>query len=174
MPDSGGSFYMPCRIDPMTPEDWERVRAIYDEGIATGNATLETELPSWERWDKAHLPLCRMAARSGDEIVGWAALSPVSERCAYGGVAEVSVYVAAAHRGRGIGLALLERLAEESERNGLWTLQGGIFPENESSLAIHRQAGFREVGRRERLGRMGNRWRDMVLMERRSRRVGWE
>jgi phosphinothricin acetyltransferase len=162
------------RIEPMEPADWEAVRDIYRQGIATGNATLETEVPSQDQWDGSHLPSCRLVARAGGETVGWAALSRVSERCAYGGVAEVSVYVAQAHRGRGIGRALLEKLVAESERSHLWTLQAGIFPENEPSIAIHREAGFREVGRRERLGRMEGRWRDVVLMERRSRKVGWK
>ncbi len=163
---------MDFEISPMAPEDWSGVSAVYAQGIATGAATFETEVPPWERWSAAHHPRCRLVARGLDGIVGWAALSPVSARSVYGGVAEVSVYVADAHRGRGIGRALLEALVAESERNGLWTLQAGIFAENQVSIALHRKAGFREVGKRERLGRLHGRWRDIVLMERRSDRVG--
>ena len=159
-------------IDGLRPEDWERVRAIYLEGIATGHATLETAAPPWEKWDAEHLPRPRLVAREGSDVLGWAALSPVSGRCVYGGVAEISVYVAAAARGRGVGKALLERLIPASEEAGIWTLQAGIFPENEPSLALHRRCGFREVGRRERLGKLGTTWRDVVLLERRSRTVG--
>ncbi len=163
---------MDFRVEPMAPEDWPEVSAVYAEGIATGEATFETEVPPWERWSAAHLPRCRLVARGRNGIVGWAALSPVSGRCVYGGVTEVSVYVAEGHRGRGIGRALLEALVAESEKNGLWTLQAGIFAENGASIALHRKVGFREVGKRERLGRLHGRWRDVVLMERRSNRVG--
>jgi len=158
----------------MTPEDWLSVRAIYIEGIATGNATFEREAPEWERWDAGHLPVCRLVARTGASILGWAALSRVSSRAVYAGVAEVSVYVAEAARGGGIGSALLNALIEESERNGIWTLQAAIFPENRASLKIHERAGFRVVGIRERLGAMDGRWRDVVLMERRSKVAGCE
>jgi phosphinothricin acetyltransferase len=156
----------------MTPRDWPAVRAIYEEGIATGNATFEKSAPEWEKWDTGHLAPCRLTAREGGEVLGWAALSPVSGRCVYAGVAEVSVYVAARARGNGAGLALLRRLVEESERSGIWTLQAGIFPENVASIAIHQKAGFRVVGVRERLGCMDGRWRDVVLLERRSTTVG--
>jgi phosphinothricin acetyltransferase len=156
----------------MTPGDWEDVRRIYAEGIATGNATLETELPAREAWDGAHRPDCRLVARAGNAVVGWAALSRVSERCAYGGVAEVSVYVAEAARGRGVGRALLSELVRASEAAGIWTLQGGIFPENAASIAIHEACGFRKVGVREKLGKLRGVWRDVVLLERRSRSVG--
>jgi len=158
----------------MTPEDWPSVRAIYIEGITTGDATFEREAPEWERWDAGHLPVCRLVARGGASILGWAALSRVSSRAVYAGVAEVSVYVAEAARGGGIGSALLNALIEESERNGIWTLQAAIFPENRASLKIHERAGFRVVGIRERLGAMGGRWRDVVLMERRSKVAGCE
>ncbi len=145
---------------------------IYAEGIATGDATFESSVPSWEAWDREHLASPRLAARDDSAILGWAALSPVSGRCVYGGVGEVSVYVAAAARGRGVGKALLAALVEASEKEGLWTLEAGIFPENEASLAIHRACGFRDVGRRERIGRRGGRWRDVLLLERRSAAVG--
>ena len=163
---------MGLRLEAMQPSDWEDVRRIYLEGIATGNATLETSAPDWERWDAGHRRDCRLVARDpGGEILGWAALSPVSERCAYGGVAEVSVYVAGAARGRGVGRTLLAELVRASEDAGLWTLQAGIFPENLASIAIHHRCGFRTVGVRERLGKMGDRWRDVTLLERRSARV---
>jgi L-amino acid N-acyltransferase YncA len=159
-------------IGPMAPADWDDVRRIYAEGIATGNATMETEPPPWESWDKAHRPDCRIVAREGGRVLGWAALSLVSERCASGGVAEVSVYVAADARGLGVGRRLLEELVRASEEAGVWTLQAGIFPENTASLAIHSRCGFRVVGVREKLGKLGASWRDVALLERRSARVG--
>jgi len=155
-------------IDKLATEDWIQVRSIYLEGIATGDATFETDAPDWETWDCNHLKFGRLAARDGDSVVGWAALSPVSNRCVYGGVAEVSVYVAAAARGQGIGRLLLMSLIDEAERNGIWTLQAGIFPENVASIALHKSCGFREVGLRERLGKLNGVWRDVVLLERRS------
>jgi L-amino acid N-acyltransferase YncA len=160
------------RLIPMEPVHWEAVRRIYGEGIETGLATYETELPDWERWDQGHLPFGRLVAVLDGEVVGWAALSPVSARRVYRGVAEVSVYVAAGARGRGVGHRLLERLVSESEANGIWTLQAGIFPENLASVSLHRRAGFREVGRRERVARLRGTWRDVLLLERRSDRVG--
>ena len=159
-------------IEAMRESDWGQVRAIYLAGIATGNATFETDAPAWETWHASHLDSGRLVARSGETVCGWAALGRVSERCVYAGVAEVSLYVAALSRGQGIGRALLERLIAESERHGIWTLQAGIFPENHASLAVHRQCGFREVGRRERLGQLRGIWRDVLLLERRSPVVG--
>jgi phosphinothricin acetyltransferase len=160
-------------IRPLTPEDWPAVRAIYRQGIATGNATFETDAPEWEAWDRTHLGVCRLAAVIGSgQVVGWAALSPVSNRCVYGGVAEASVYVAAGARGQGVGKQLLGALIEASERAGIWTLQGGVFPENTASIELQKACGFREVGRRERLGRRNGIWRDVLLLERRSRVVG--
>lgn len=160
----------------MRAEDWPRVRAIYLEGIATGNATFEQSAPEWDMWDAAHLANPRIVAKSvahtSGDILGWAALTPVSGRCVYAGVAEVSVYVAEQARGRGVGRQLLERLVADSEAAGLWTLQAGIFPENEASVALHANAGFRVVGTRERIGQMNERWRDVLLMERRSGLVG--
>ncbi len=156
----------------MHNEDWEAVRAIYREGIAGGNATFETNVPNWETWNKNHLRACRLVAKAGGQVVGWAALTPYSSRRAYAGVAGLSIYVGALARGQGIGKTLLGALIEESERAGLWTLQAGIFPENAASLALHRACGFREVGRRERIGRLNGAWRDVVLMERRSKVVG--
>lgn len=156
----------------MGPEDWPAVRRIYEEGIATGDATFETSAPSWETWDASHLTVGRSVAELDAEVVGWAALSGVSDRCAYAGVAEVSVYVAGSARGHGIGGQLLHALIEASEHAGMWTLQAGIFPENTASLAIHVRAGFREIGRRERLGQLHGQWRDTLLLERRSRTVG--
>lgn len=159
---------MNYKIDAMSPRDWESVRVIYLEGIATGIATFETSAPSWEEWDSRHLPHSRLVARRNGEVAGWAALTPVSKREVYAGVAEVSIYVGSAHRGTGIGRALLAALIDESEKNGIWTLQAGIFPENERSLNLHKLAGFREVGTRERIGQLRGQWRDVVLLERRS------
>jgi len=156
----------------MHAHDWDEVRRIYGEGIATGNATFETEVPSWEAWDRAHRADCRWVVREGSRLLGWAALSPVSGRCVYAGVAEVSVYVAAAARGRGVGRVLLAALIESSERQGIWTLQAGIFPENEASIRLHQSLGFQEVGRRERIGALAGTWRDVALLERRSRIAG--
>ncbi len=163
---------MDTAIEPMRPADWPRVREIYLEGIATGHATFEVTAPSWEDWDAGHLPFARLVARRGEEIAGWAAVSPVSQRCVYGGVAEVSVYVSSASRGAGVGHALLRALIEASEQNGIWTLQAGIFPENSASIRLHLACGFREVGRRERIGKLNGVWRDTILLERRSRTIG--
>ncbi len=161
-------------LETLRPSDWEDVRRIFLEGIATGNATFETRAPSWESWDADHLPTPRLAAREGAErrLLGWAALSPFSSRAVYAGVAEVSVYVAADARGRGVGKALLAELVARSEAEGIWTLQAGIFPENEASIALHRASGFDVVGVRRRLGCMAGVWRDVVLLERRSDTVG--
>ncbi len=159
-------------IHLMQPTDWDSVRAIYLEGIATRNATFETEAPNWEQWDSSHLRFGRLVAQSGNSVLGWAALSRVSPRPCYAGVAEASVYVAGASRGRGVGRALLEALIAESERNGIWTLQGAVFPENLASLALLDRCGFRQVGRRERLAQLDGIWRDVLLLERRSPNVG--
>ena len=156
----------------MHAEDWDTVRRIFLEGIATGLATLETDAPDWENWDANHLDHCRLVARTEDEIVGWAALSAVSRRPVYSGVAEVSVYVDKRYYGRGIGSALLRALIASSEKSGIWTLQAGILSENVSSIALHRSCGFREVGIRERIGKLNGLWRDVVLLERRSEIVG--
>jgi L-amino acid N-acyltransferase YncA len=152
----------------MRAGDWEQVRSIYLEGIARENSTFETDAPSWEKWDEAHLPFARLVMRDGDRVLGWAALSPVSKRRVYRGVAEVTVYVTESASGQGIGRALLEALIDESERNSIWTLQASIFPENTASIKLHLRCGFREVGRRERIGMLHGVWRDTVLFERRS------
>jgi phosphinothricin acetyltransferase len=154
-------------LEPMRPEHWTAARAIYLEGIATGNATFERAAPEWGEWDRKHLAPCRIVALAEGAVAGWAALSPVSNRAVYSGIAEVSVYVAQRAWGRGVGLTLLTALVQQSEAAGIWTLQAGIFPENTASLALHQRAGFRTVGTRERLGCMDGRWRDVVLMERR-------
>lgn len=159
-------------IDAMRAEDWGQVRSIYLEGIATGHATFETGAPSWEGWDAAHLRRPRLVARGGGEVLGWAALSPASSRRVYAGVAEVSVYVGRSGRGRGVGRALLEALVCESEAGGIWTLQAGVFPENTASVRLHLRCGFRQVGRRERIGKLNGVWRDTLLFERRSKVVG--
>lgn len=163
---------MGTEIRGLEAEDWDAVRSIYLAGIATGQATFETEAPTWEHWNNIHLPTPRLAAMANQMIVGWAALSSVSRRPAYAGVAEVSVYVHPDVRGLGIGGLLLTKLVNESERNGIWTLQASIFPENVASISLHRSCGFREVGIRQRIGKMKGVWRDTVLFERRSRVVG--
>jgi L-amino acid N-acyltransferase YncA len=160
-------------ICPVMREHWKDVRRIHAEGIDTGMATFETESASdWERWSEEHLEHCRFAAIHEGSVVGWAALSPVSDRCVYGGVAEVSIYIGAEARGIGVGSRLMQHLIEESEEQGIWTLQAGVFPENEPSIALHEKFGFRVVGRRERLGKLEGRWRDVLMLERRSDRVG--
>jgi len=159
------------RIRDLRPDDWAAVCSIYEDGIRNGQATFETAAPSWEAWDAAHSELRLVAERAGS-VVGWAALSPISDRCCYEGVGEVSVYVATAARGAGVGRALLERLVELSEDAGYWTLNAGMFPENEASRRLHKSCGFREVGVRERLGQLGGVWRDVLLLERRSTQVG--
>jgi phosphinothricin acetyltransferase len=156
----------------MSPNDWAEVACIYREGIDSGHATFETEVPSWETWDAAHLPFARLVAIEKGSIIGWAALSRVSARKVYSGVSEVSVYVAENLRGQGIGLNLLEALIRESELNEIWTLQASIFPENAASIRLHQRCGFREVGRRERIAKLRGVWRDTVLLERRSGVVG--
>lgn len=158
-------------IDQMKANDWEQVRSIYLEGLKTRYSTFETEAPSWKRWDQEHLPFARLVMRDEDRILGWAALSPVSKRTVYRGVAELTVYVAESARGQGIGRALLERLIEESEGNGIWTLQAAIFPENAASVKLHLRCGFREVGRRERIAMLNGVWRDTLLFERRSKKI---
>jgi L-amino acid N-acyltransferase YncA len=159
-------------IAPLLPEHWPAVRRIYLEGIATRQATFETEAPEWEGWDATHHPFARLVAVREGNVVGWAALAPTSKRPAYAGVAEVSVYVAEAERGRGTGSRLLGALVDASEAHGIWTLQAAVFPENAASVALHQRHGFRVVGRRERIARLDGRWRDVLLLERRSRRVG--
>lgn len=159
-------------IITMLPNHWEAVKTIYEEGIATGNATFQTTVPTWQDWDAAHVSTCRFVAIENNEVLGWAALTAVSSRCVYAGVAEVSVYVAANARGKKNGSSLLQALVIESERNGFWTLQAGIFPENKQSIVIHEKNGFRVVGYREKIGKMKNVWRDNLFLERRSLVVG--
>lgn len=163
---------MNLRYRLMQPDDWPGVARVYEEGIRTGHATFQNKVPSWEEWDAAHVQGCRLVAASDEGLVGWAALTPVSGRCVYAGVAEVSVYVAEGFRGRHIGRQLLERLIIESEVSGFWTLQAGIFPENAASVHVHEQCGFRVVGRREKIGKMHGGWRDTLLLERRSTLTG--
>lgn len=158
-------------IRELHAEDWSAVAVVYEEGIATKLATFETAAPAWADWDAAHLAAHRLVAEEDGEVVGFAALSPVSARCVYEGVAEESVYVAERARGRGVGRALLGALVRGSERAGIWTLQAGIFPENRASLALHHACGFRTVGIRERIGRLDGAWRDVVLLERRSEEI---
>ncbi len=162
---------MEVDIGIMSDSDWPEVLAIYEEGIADRQATFETSAPSWEQWHAAHFPECRLVARMDGVLLGWAALSPVSRRPCYSGVAEVSIYVRGSARGQGVGLALLERLVAESETRGFWTLQTSTFPENKASLRLQARCGFRQIGRRERIARLDGLWRDTVLMERRSKKI---
>ena len=158
----------------MCPEDWPSVKQIYWEGIATGDASFETSIPEWHVWDKNHLLDCRLVVRMANKIIAWSALSPVSERCIYGGVAEVSIYVAQDSRGKGIATSLLKALIKDSEKKGFWTLQAGIFPENKASINLHLKCGFVQVGLRKKLGKLNGIWRDVILLERRSDKVGIE
>jgi L-amino acid N-acyltransferase YncA len=161
-------------ITDMLPGHWAEVKEIYLQGIATGNATFQSTAPCWEEWDNSHVPNCRIVAVEGEQVLGWAALTAVSGRCVYAGVAEVSVYVADEARGKGLGSLLLQALVLRSEENNFWTLQAGIFPENELSLRIHQKAGFRIIGTRERIGKMNGVWRDTILLEKRSTLTGIE
>lgn len=159
-------------IRPMLESDWPAVARVYREGIETGNATFETEVPDWAAWDAGHLEPCRLVVEVDGEVMGWAALSPVSKRDVYRGVAEHSIYVGPEARGKGVSAELLAALVEASEDAGFWTLQTAIFPENRASIALHTRLGFRVVGTRERIGSHHGQWRDTVLMERRSEQMG--
>ena len=152
----------------LAPSDWTDVARIYAAGMATGNATFETEVPPWEAWNAAHLPVHRFVAVNGSDVVGWIALSPYSSRQCYAGVAQVGVYVDAEARGRGVGRRLLERVITSSGEGGIWTLQAGVMKENAASLALHQRCGFRVVGVRERIGKLNGEWRDVLLLERRA------
>jgi len=156
----------------LNKKHWNQVAQIYREGIETGIATFETEVPNWEVWDASHLKSCRIVAKNNNEVVGWAALTSVSSRCVYGGVAEVSVYVSSKYRGQKIGTNLLEKLIEQSEKEGFWTLQSGIFAENKASIKMHQNAGFRIIGYREKIGKLNKLWKDNVILERRSKIIG--
>jgi phosphinothricin acetyltransferase len=156
----------------MRGDDWPAVRDIYEAGIATGHATFETSAPTWQHWDHTHLAGHRLVAAIDGEVAGWAALSPVSDRCVYGGVAENSIYIHPDNRGRGVGRALLAELITSSETAGIWTVQTGIFPENTASLALHERVGFRIIGTRQRIGQLNGIWQDILLLERRSTLVG--
>ena len=158
----------PVSIEPLEANHWPEVARIYAEGIATRNATFETEVPGWEEWNGAHLGEHRFVAEEDGEVLGWIALAPISTRCCYAGVAEISAYVRERARGRGVGATLLEAVVRSTERAGIWTLETGVFPENEASLALLKRFGFREVGVRERIGQLDGVWRDVVFLERRS------
>jgi len=159
-------------IREMHPTDWDAVSKIYEQGIATGMATFETNVPDYESWDNAHMASCRLVAEKNHQILGWVALSPVSSRCVYGGVAEVSIYVAKNSGRKGIGELLMKQLITESEKEGIWTLQSGIFPTNIGSIKLHKKVGFRRIGKRERIGKLNGTWFDNVLFERRSTILG--
>ncbi|MDC6361754.1 MULTISPECIES: GNAT family N-acetyltransferase [Flavobacteriaceae] len=161
-------------IRSMKASDWEQVQQIYTEGIATGFATFETKPPSYENWNLSHVDSCRLVAEENGIVLGWTALSPVSSRCVYGGVAEVSVYIGSKSRGKGVGKQLMLQLITESEKAGFWTLQSGIFPENKASVKLHETVGFRYIGKRERVGKIHGVWKDNLLFEKRSKKVGIE
>lgn len=163
---------MNIEIKHISQQDWKSVGNIYKLGIETGIATFETEVPTWGKWNQSHLKCCRLAAWLDSNLVGWAALSSVSDRCVYDGVAEVSIYVDTNLNGKGIGTQLLQRLIIESENEGYWTLQAGIFPENKTSISVHKKAGFREIGYREKIGKKNGVWYDNAILERRSKKVG--
>lgn len=153
----------------MLPTDGKRVLEIFQQGIDGGNATFDRDSPTWESWDMNFFRTCRWILEDESEnIVGWAALKPVSNRDCYSGVAEVSIYIDNAYQGKGLGTVLMKKLILDSEEHGFWTLQSGIFPENSASIAVHQKLGFRIVGTRERIAKMDGRWRDILLMERRS------
>ena len=158
----------PVVLEELRPEHWPEVARIYAEGISTGYATFETEVPSWEQWDRTHLAEHRFVALRDGAVVGWVAVSAVSDRCVYGGVVENSIYVDEGSRGLGVGRLLLERLIDSTEQARIWTIQTGIFPENVASLRLHERVGFEVVGRRRRLGKLHGVWRDVLLLERRS------
>lgn len=161
------------KIEELDPSDWPQIAAIYLDGIQTKIATFQSEIPSWEQWDKSHSPLCRLTAKDGQTVLGWAALSPVSSRCVYSGVAEVSIYINQQYKHQGIGLALMTELVQRSEEAGFWMLQSSIIRENSASQALHAKCGFRIIGIREKIGKMDNgKWHDTVMMERRSTKVG--
>jgi len=159
-------------IQQMKPSDWLAVADIYKQGIETGMATFETKVPEWDQWNENHIESCRLIAKINENTVGWAALSTVSSRCVYGGVAEVSVYVSSQVRGKKIGEYLLRNLIDQSEEQGYWTLQSGIFPENLSSIRLHEKLGFRKIGYKERIGQLDGDWKDNILMEKRSNKKG--
>ncbi|WP_431241478.1 N-acetyltransferase family protein [Flavobacterium sp. P21] len=161
-------IYKNMEIRKLSDKHWDQVKIIYQKGIDTGNATFQTSAPSWEDWDQSHLKSCRVVMQEDGNVIGWVALTPVSSRRVYAGVAEVSVYVDPAHSGKGVGLTLLNELVRQSETEGIWTLQAGIFPENTASLRIHEKAGFRILGTREKIGKQNGIWRDTALLERRS------
>ncbi|BAU53031.1 GNAT family N-acetyltransferase [Mucilaginibacter gotjawali] len=159
-------------IAELTQKQWPEVRAIYQGGIATGNAHFSLDVPEWDEWDHEHVKNCRLVAIDNGEVLGWAALTAISDRCVFAGVAEVSIYIAEKARGKGIGKKLLAELVKQSEQNNFWTLEARIFAENTASIHIHQQNGFRIVGLRERIGKLNGVWRDVLLLERRSTETG--
>ncbi|WP_062053799.1 GNAT family N-acetyltransferase [Aquimarina longa] len=159
------------QIAHFTKEDWSMISTIYQEGIDTGIATFETEVPSWKQWDNSHIKSCRIKAIVKEKILGWAALSPISKRKVYKGVGEVSIYVSKKYRGRGVGKLLLSQLIKESEQTGIWTLQASVFSNNNTSIILHKSLGFREIGYREKVAKLHNKWYDNTILERRSKKI---
>ena len=160
-------------IGDFTERDWHSVQSIYQQGMDTKNATFEEKAPEWNEWNAVHKQNCRLVAKSDHTVIGWAALSPVSSRSVYAGVAEISIYIRTDNQGRGVGKKLLSAIVKASEDKGYWTLQARIFPENIASIEIHNKCGFRILGRHEKMGRLDGHWRDVVLLERRSKIIGW-
>ena len=160
------------RIIPLTNELWPQVKAIYESGVATGNASFSKKAPEWDEWDKSHIKNCRLIAADESDVLGWAALTAISDQCTFEGVAEISIYIAENSRGKGIGKKLLATIIIESEKNNFWTLESRIFPENLSSIKIHVENGFRIIGSRERIAKLNGIWRDTLLLERRSTKIG--
>lgn len=163
---------MNIMIENMTESDWQDVATIYKQGIQSRNSTFEKDCPDWKTWNKNHRSDCRLVAKQNGKVIGWAALSNISGRSVYAGVSEVSIYVDSNFQGHGIGRKLMEKLISESEKANIWTLQAGIFPENKTSIRLHERNGFRTVGIREKIGKMDSEWRNVVLMERRSTKIG--
>lgn len=159
-------------INEMISSDWVEVREIFIEGIGTANATFRTEAPVWDEWDKDHLSICRFVAKQNEKVVGWVALTPISSMRAFSGVMEVSIYIASSAAGKGVGSRLLQQVIDSSEQNKIWTIQAMIFPENAASINLHKKFGFEEVGTRKQIGKLNGVWRDVVLLERRSNKVG--
>jgi len=164
--------FIGVKIEPLTENHWPDVKAIYLSGVATGNANFSFTEPEWPGWDKAHVSSCRFVVTEKNKVLGWAALTAINDQCVFAGVAEVSIYIAENARGKGIGKQLLRALIDESEKNNFWTLEARIFPENLASVKIHEENGFRIIGSRERIGKLNGVWRDTLLLERRSVKVG--
>jgi len=165
-------MFSSIKILPLIPKHWVEVKKIYEQGLKTGIATFETESPNWEEWNQSHLSICRFVAIQEEKVIGWVALSPVSSRCVYGGVAETSIYIDEKFQGKGIGKMLLSEVIASSEENNYWMLQAGVMPANIGSIKLHESMGFRIVGYREKISKLNDVWMDNIFLERRSKVVG--